>query len=157
MEYFFTTIPGIVISLGAILAVSVTGLLYVIGIFSKQKGERKKEQDAGDDRLIKILQTTVEELEKKVNQQTIDIEELSIEVEELRRENKKYIEIFQGRDSDTKEFYKKAYEAIEISRQTHDIMTTVAESIKNTNSAMEKLIELIGKSMDIAGTIAIKK
>lgn len=156
MEYFFTTIPGVVISLGAILAVVVTGLLYILGIYSKQKLERKKEEDAGDDRLIKLLQTTVTELEKKVNQQTLDIEELSTEVAELRKENKIYIDIFQGRDGDTKEFYKKAYEAIEIARQTHDLMGTVAESIKNTNSAMEKLIELIGKSMDIAGKIAIK-
>lgn len=150
MKEFFTTIPGIVISLGAILTVVVTGFLYIIGIWKKGK-------DGEDDRLIKLLQTTVEELEKKVNKQAQDIEELSTEVQKLREDNKRYIEIFQGRDKETQEFYKAGYKAIETLTNTHDIITTVAESIKNTNSAMEKLIELISKSVDVVGNMAIKK
>ncbi len=149
MKEFFTTIPGIVISLGAILAVIVTGLLYVLGLYKKGK-------DGEDDRLIKILQSTVEELEKKVNKQSEDIANLSEEVEELRQDNKKYIEIFQGRDKKTEEFYQQGFEAIKLARETHDIITTVAESIRNTNSAMVKLIEIFGKSVDVVGTIAQK-
>lgn len=156
MADFFTTTLGIVVSLGAILTVAVTGFLYVVGIYSKQKIERQKEEDAGDDRLINLLQSTVKELEKKVTQQTIDIERLSVEVHQLKEDNKKYIDIFQGRDSATQEFYKKAYEAIEISRQTYNMMNTVAVSIKNTNDTLSKLIELIGKGMDNADRLANK-
>ncbi len=146
MEHFFTTIPGIVISLGAILTVCVTGLLYLIGLWKKGK-------NGEDDRLITILKQTVDQLEIKVNQQSTDIENLTKELHELKRDNTKYIEIFQGRDQETKEFYKRAYNAMDIMTQTHDIITTVAESTKNTHSTMEKLITLMSKGVDAVGTI----
>ncbi len=149
IEKFFNTIPGVVISLGAILAVVVTGLLYVLGLWKKGK-------NGEDDRLINLLKETVDELEKKVNKQTTDIQLLTTKVGDLERDNKKYIEIFQGRDKDSQDFYKAAYSAIDTVHQTHDILTTVAESIKNTNLAMVKLIELIGKSVDVVGSIAKK-
>ncbi len=149
MTQFFTTIPGIVISLGAILTVIVTGLLYLIGLYKKGK-------DGEDDRLIKILQGTVTEMEKTVKKQTTDIENLTKEVQELKKDNQRYIEIFQGRDEDTKELIKRSYAAMDTVTQTHDILTTMAESIKNTNSTMEKLIELIARGVDVVGKVAIK-
>lgn len=147
MENFFTTTLGVVISLGAILTVAVTGLLYVIGIYKKGK-------DGDDDRLINILQTTVTELEKKVNKQTVDIERLTKEVDDLRRENGKYIEIFQGRDGETKEFYKRMYHTMDVITQTHDLITTMATSIDNTNRTMAQLIDLLAKSVDVVGKVA---
>lgn len=156
MEHFFATIPGVIIALGSILGVVISGLLYLTGLFSKQKREKKEDEDKDDDRLINLLKGTVEELEKKVNKQTIDIMTLTKKVDELERDNRKYIEIFQGRDKETQDFYKAAYGAITTVQQTHDILTTVAESIKNTNSAMEKLIELIGKGLDVVKVTAVK-
>lgn len=149
MKEFLTTIPGIVISLGAILSVVVIGLLFILGLWKKGK-------NGEDDRLIDILKSTVDALETKVNKQTTDIEALTKEVRDLKRDNEKYIEIFQGRDKETKDFYERAYKAIDTVAQTHDIITTVAESIKNTNSAMEKLIELLSKSVDVVQNIAGK-
>ena len=157
MNQFLATIWGGIATIGIVVGVIIAGILYIMGIFSKQKNERAKEQNAGDDRLIDILQKTVTELEKKVNKQTIDIESLTKEVHELKRDNAKYIEIFQGKDEATANFYKQGYEAMEISRKTHDIMTTVAESIKNTNENMSKLIDLISKGMDNADNVAMRK
>ncbi len=149
MEQFLNTTFGVVISLGAILTVAVTGLLYVVGIFKKGK-------DGQDDRLINILQQTVTELEKKVNKQTVDIEKLTQEVKILKLDNAKYIEIFQGRDGETKEFYKRMYSTIDTISQTHDIITTMATSIENTNRTMAQLIDLLAKSVDVVGKVASK-
>lgn len=123
---------------GGILTVAIIGIFYLLGLWKKQK-------DNDDDRLIKILQATVEELDKKVNQQDTDIKALTKEVEQLKRDNENYIRIFQGRDKETQEFYKQGFDAIKLARETHDVVTTVAESVKNTNSAMEKLIAVIEK------------
>ncbi len=156
MEKFFNTIFGTVISLGAILTVAVTGLLYMIGIWSKGKKDQKDSNSKEEDRLINILKTTVEELETKVNKQTLDIKNLTEEVHELKRENGKYIEIFQGRNEETKKFYERAYIAIDTVQQTHDIITTMAESIKNTNTALQGLIGILSQSVDVVGKIAGK-
>lgn len=142
MQEFFTTTLGVIISLGAILTVAVTGLLYIVGIFKKGK-------DGEDDRLINILKGTVDELEKKVNQQTLDIEKLTRELHKFKEENDRYIQIFQGRDEETKKFYDRAYAAMDKASETHDIMTTVATSIAATNNSMNRLIDLLSKSVDV--------
>lgn len=157
MHELLTTLPGTALGWIALIGFFVFGAVALYGLFDKRAMERKKEVDGSEDRLIDILQKTVKELEVKVNKQTEDIEELSLEVEELRKENKKYIEIFQGRDNETKEFYKRAYATMDIAHQTHDVVTTVAESIKNTNSAMEKLINVIEKSIEATSKVAINK
>lgn len=141
MEKFFTTIPGIVISLGAILAVIVTGSLYVLGLWKKGK-------DGADDRLIKILQTTVDELERTVKKQTVDIEMLVKEVGEIRTENKLLKELNTGRDEATKEFYKQAFESMKTVRDTHNTITTLAGEMKINNENSTRLIGLLEKHLD---------
>lgn len=131
MEHFLTTAPGIIISVGSILAVVAVGVLYFLGLLKGKK-------DNADDRLIDILKTTVEELEKKVDKQRTDIDELTTEVEELRRDNKRYIEILQGRDEATKEFYKQALESMQVSKATHEIVISLAESMKSMAETLAK-------------------
>ncbi len=132
MKEFFTTIPGIVISLGAILAVAVTGLLFVIGLFKKGKNDE-------DDHLIKILSETVTALETKVDNQkrdhdlvtndlTVKIDVLTKKVEDLEKENGLLINVLQGKDKDTQEFYKKVYEAINIGNNTFELVKTMSEN-----------------------------
>lgn len=157
IEHFFSTIPGIITGVGIVISGIIAGFLYIASLYDKQKRAKKDEENKDEDRLINLLKDTVDELTKKVDKQTLDIEELTKKVDMLERDNENYIKIFQGRDKDTQDFYKAAYGAIDTVHQTHDIMTTVAESIKNTNSAMEKLIEVIGKSIDIAGRVATNK
>lgn len=150
MHEFFTTTLGIVISLGAILTVAVTGLLYVIGVYRKGK-------ESEDDRLINILKATVDALEEKVDKQTEDIKNLTRDLHKFKEENERYIQIFQGKDTETKEFYKRAYAAMELSIQTHDILTTVAKSIADTNTTMNRMLDLVGKGVDVVGKVATNK
>ncbi len=157
MIQFFTTTLGTVISLGAILTVSVAGLLFLIGIFSKQKRVIKEEEDKDGDRLINILKATVDQLEEKVNKQTKDIEALTVELHKFKEDNERYIKIFQGRDEQTQEFYKRSYAAMDLDVQTHDIMTTVAKSIADTNATMNRMVDLLSKSVDVVGKVAGNK
>lgn len=142
MEQFFTTIPGIVISLGAILVVVVTGLLYLLGLWKKGKNQE-------DDRLIGLLQETVTALEDKVNFQKQEHDEnmkeltekigtLITKVDFLELENKTLRDVLQGRDEQTQLFYKKAFEAIEIGHKTYEVVENMS---KNHAELMKMLIE----------------
>lgn len=142
MSQFFTTIPGIIISIGGILAVAVIGLGYVIGLWKKNK-------DGQDDRLIGILEKTVKELSTKVDNLEKREKELTREVEGLRTDNKKYIEILQGRDQQTQEFYRQAFDAMKTSKETFELVKAMAQGMTDTNKNIDKLIDLIGKHADV--------
>lgn len=107
MENFLSTVPGIIISIGGIIAVAVVGVLYIVGLWKNKK-------DNADDRLIHLLQETVNEMEKKVNQQTLDIERLTKKVSDIERENETLVKVLQGRDEQTQTFYKEAFKAFEL-------------------------------------------
>ena len=149
MNEFLTSLPNTGLGWIALIGFFVFGAVAVYGLFDKRSIERKKEVDGSEDRLIDILQKTVKELEVKVNKQSEDIEELSLEVEELRKENKKYIEIFQGRDEETKKFYEQAFESMKLARDTHDAVTTLVKNMEVTNTNATKLIELLGKHLEV--------
>lgn len=147
---FFNTTFGLIVLVGGVLAVAVVGLLYVIGLFKKGK-------DGEDDRLIKILQETVETLEKKVDKQKVEhdetvggltkkIDSLTEKVDQLERENKTLTEVLQGRDKKTQEFYEKAFKSIEIGEKTYNLVKTM-----NTNheSLMKLLIEHLKPTVTI--------
>lgn len=137
----FNNFSGGIVTVGVIAGGVVVGILYLLGIFKGKK-------DNADDRLINILKTTVDELEKKVNQQTLDIDELTKEVHDLKKDNEKYIKILEARDEQTKEFYQRAFSAMEKVDKTHDSVTTMEQSIKNTSDAMNRLIGVLEKSIE---------
>jgi len=118
-------------------------------LFDKRSRERKKEVDGSEDRLIDILNKTVNELQKKVDKQSGDIENLIQEVGELKRDNEKYIDIFKGRDESTKEFYKQGFESMKLARETHDAVSTMVKNMEITNQNASKLIELLGKHLEV--------
>lgn len=156
MEHFLTTLPGIIVAWTAIATGIITGALYVIGLVKGKK-------DTADDRLIDILQKTVTELEKKVDKQTTDIEGLTKQVDQLTSDKNTYLQILQGKDEASKEFYKQAVVSMTVVQQTHDAVTTMAESIKNTNESIKgmnenmlKMIELLGKHIDVLDHATIK-
>lgn len=146
MLEFFTTIPGIVISLGAILAVVVTGLLYALGLWKKGK-------DGEDDRLIKILEGTVNALEQKVDNQkkehdetvgmlTKKIDTLTDKVDHLEKENETLTKVLQGRDDATQTFYEQAFQAID---KTNNIFNMV--KLQGENQTL--LIKLLSKHLGV--------
>ncbi len=160
MKEFLTSLPSTFGGWIVMIGFFVFGAVAIYGLFDKRFKERSKEKtdelDKSEDRLIDVLQKTVTQLETKVNKQTADIEHLTQEVNELKRDNQKYIEIFQGRDSETKKFYESGYAAMKLLNDTHDAVTTMAKSIEDTNKALQALIDLFGKSIDVVGKVATK-
>lgn len=142
MEHFLSTIPGIIITVGAILTVVIGGFLYVAGLWKNGK-------DGEDDRLINILKGTVDALEKKVDDQkknhdevltklTREIKDLTKKVDDLENENQTLVKVLQGRDDQTQIFYKKAFEAMEVAARTFTLVETMN---KNHTELMKMLVE----------------
>lgn len=154
MELLFSTIPGIIMSVGGIIVVCVIGYTYVMGLLKKNK-------DGADDRLINILQGTVKALEEKVDKQKEDhdaevknlntkIDTLTKKVSDLESENETLVKVLQGRDEQTKKFYEAAFESMKTAKETHALVVKMAESIINGNKNVEELIKVISKHADIA-------
>jgi hypothetical protein len=142
MENFLSTVPGIIMTVGGMFAVVVVGALYLLGLLKGKK-------DNQDDRLIKILEGTVNALEQKVDSQkkehdgiltalTKQIDTLTAKVEDLEHEKETLVKVLQGRDEKTQEFYKKAFEAMEVSNKTHSL---VEQMNKNHTELMKMLVE----------------
>jgi hypothetical protein len=129
----------------------VVGGVAIFGIWDRKQRDRRKEVDGEEDRLIDILNKTVGELEKRVTKQDEDIRLLTKKVMELDHENSILIKVLQGRDEETQKFYKEAYEAMKVIHDSHDVLTTVAESMKITSSTIGKLIDLSSKQTDVIG------
>lgn len=145
MDTFFDTIPGVIVSIGGILAVVIIGIMYVIGLWKGKK-------DQQDDRLIKILEDTVKALEKKVNDQKKEsdetvsklskkIDDLTNKVDELERENKTLVDVLQGRDKATIDFQKQMLETVRLSIETNGLA-------KQTSDRLEKLIGLMTEHLE---------
>lgn len=131
----------------AIATVVIAGAVAIYGLWDKRARERRADVDGQEDRLIGLLQTTVSELEKRVNQQDVDIKLLTKKVTDLEHENETLIKVLQGRDEQTKEYYKQAYKSMKIAEETHNIVTKLAEGITQTNKNIEKLINIIGSQV----------
>ncbi len=107
MNQFLTELPNTFLGWVTVIGLVVTGAFALFGVFDKMRRGREDEADENGDRLISILQGTVEQLEKKVNKQTADIEELTGKVNLLSKENETLIKILQGKDERTIAIYKK--------------------------------------------------
>ncbi len=141
MESLITKLPyaGPIIAIVIVILGIAAGLYMLDGYRSK----KKKEENDGEDRLINILQKTVDNLQTTVTQQTVDIEDLTKEVSDLKKDNQLMREILQGRDGETKEFYKQGFEAMKLTREVHDSMTTIAAQMQTNNENTTKLIGLL--------------
>lgn len=142
MNFFPTTLSdwiGV-----AIIAVplSIAGMFALFGIFDKTRRERNKMNDDADDRLINLLQQTVGELEKKVNQADDDIKGLTKEIEGLKAKNQTLMDVLQGKDNVTQEFYKQAYDVFGVAKETNGL-------VKQTNVNIEKLISLMNEHLKV--------
>lgn len=144
---------------GMIIAVAtavVVGAVALYGLWDERARKRRHAVDGEEDRLIALLTTTVQELEKKVNHQGQEIERLSKKVNDLESENGILIEVLQGRDKQTQKFYEEAFKTMELSKDTHILVKSLHETNKDTNENIKKLIDVIGtqanKSQNYSGT-----
>lgn len=137
-------------SLGPLTAVTtiIFGAVAVYGLWDKKSKERKKELDGEEDRLISILQNTVKELEKKVNQQDADIKSLTLKVDALSIENHTLTKVLQGRDEETQKFYKEAYTAMRTVDESYNKLKSLEEVVKEKNHNISELINLVGRQVD---------
>lgn len=140
MEQFFSQFGTYI----AIATLVVAGGVALYGLWDKSSRERRKDVNEEEDRLITLLQETVKELEKKVVKQGQDIENLSKKVGDLEHENEILVKVLQGRDEQTKEFYKQAYESMKTTNETFKIVSKLAEGFAQSNANIEKLISIIG-------------
>lgn len=157
METFFQSLPNSFIGWAGVLTFFVVGAVAFYGLWDKTSRDRRKDGNASEDRLIDLLKKTVDELERKMNKQTIDIEELSKKITHLEKENETLVKVLQGRDEQTQTFYKQAVESMKVAAETHDVVSTLAKNIEVTNTNTTKLIELMGKHLDHMDNINNKK
>src|SRR5690606_36263906 len=122
----------------------IAGGVALYGLWDKSARERRKDVNEEEDRLITLLQETVKELEKKVDKQGEEIATLTKKVTDLEHENDILVKVLQGRDEQTKEFYKQAYESMKITNETYKIVSKLAEGFAQSNANIEKLISIIG-------------
>jgi septal ring factor EnvC (AmiA/AmiB activator) len=136
MEAFFSQLPyaGLIIT----IVVIVLGGAAAFYMLSDYNDKRKKKLDASDDRLINLLQTTVAELEKKVNKQTTDIESLTKKVTALERENETLVKVLQGRDAQTQKFYEQGFESMKTTGEIYETLTRLVEGISVLGHSIEK-------------------
>ena len=127
-------------------AVVIAGGVAAYGQVDKLWRSRKKEdkdEDVKDgDRLINILKQTVDELEAKLTVQSDRIDELTVEIDKLKEENKTLVTVLQGRDGQTIEFQKTVLSAVVKSNETHELC-------KSTNANVERLCVLMEQHMKI--------
>lgn len=124
-------LPHTLLQWAGALGVIVLGVFFILGIWDKKTKEKRKEVEGSSDRLVLILQETVDELEKKVNKQSKDIEVLGQKIEALEKENEILIKVLQGRDEKTQEFYAKAFPAIETLNKTFKIIERLENKLTN--------------------------
>lgn len=99
-----STIISIIPNWAVYLGLGVLGLFAAWGIFDKARQYRKKQSDAADDRLIDLLQKTVDKLTGDVGEYKKEVHDLREEVDAVKKENAGLREILQGRDKDTVQF-----------------------------------------------------
>lgn len=129
MDFLITELPNSAIGwIGLLIGAVAIGFMAYLAY--------NRNRDGADDRLIKILQTTVEEMEKKVDSQGEEIEELTLKVAALTTTNETLTRILQGRDENTQRFQAEVLAAVKIGGDTNEIA-------KRNEVSLGKLTDLI--------------
>lgn len=144
MAEFLSQFGTLLVASGALIAAGVA----IFGQYKKEDSEANKELKSTNKDLIDALRNKVDILDDVVKKQTVDIASLTEQVQKLTDENKRFIEIFQGRDAQTQEFYKKGFAAMEKLEGATLKVDAIFESIKIQNGNVSKLIELASKQID---------
>lgn len=114
----------------------IWGVFALIGLFSKTKKGLKKEETETEDRVMNLLRGEVSELTRKVNKQDVDIKNLTDKVNTLTSENKLLTDLLQGRDGETKQFYKDAYAMMEVIKHNDKVS-------EENNKSLTRIVALI--------------
>lgn len=132
--------------------VTVVALIYAVYTFIDNKRNGKKAtNDAEDDRLLKLREGTIIELDRKVREQLGLIEALQTQqrenteaVQNLKGKNELLVSILQGRDENTQRFQSEGLEAIKQSKEIFELV----KMIPSINKNIERLTEALEKHFD---------
>lgn len=141
----------------AVIGMVIVGLVSIYGLLDRENRKRQNDNDAADDRLIKLLQGTVDSLEKQVNELTTQVGELGNKVTKLQAENGMLRSILQGRDENTKAEKKAYQEAIVIVEENNTFVKQNAKNIEKTNKNIERIAKLMEEHMGVVQKIVEKK
>lgn len=119
-----------------VLSIAVFGIFAVAAIFGKGFRQVKDESDRADDRLINLLRSTVDTLDRKVKVLEEEQSKTRLELTRLRTENETMSKILQGRDTSTVEYQKASYESMKLLAETYKVS-------QETNANVEKLYRLL--------------
>lgn len=134
VNWYFSTGLGIA-------TIIIAGVFGLIGIISNFRSNRAKQIREIDNELISKLSDKVQVLEDEMVQVKLREEKLVKEVGELNAKNKMLIDILQGRDAQTQEFYKAVFEAIKTGNDTHSLVKGMSEAMKKMAASVDKFVE----------------
>lgn len=134
MEHFFNQF-GVWLGIAAAAAV---GLVAIFGVFDTKFRDRRKEADGTEDRIIKLLQTEVGELTKKVDLQAQEIVMLRGEIGVVKTENVTLMKVLQGRDDRAEKFYAQSAESMALNKQTNEIVMALSEDMRKLIAVLQE-------------------
>ena len=134
--YMNSFLSSPIISWTGIFGLAIIGLFAIIGFFKKKKDEKTDETNKADDRLVGLLQGTVDQLEKRLESQTASLTSSLNRITAIETENTVYKELFQGRDIQMQKFMKDGFE-------TMALVPDMIEMMKRTNENVEQLYKIL--------------
>lgn len=126
MTAFFTQFGGY----AGVAASIVTVVFVLIGYSHKESRALKKEEADTAKNVIDLLTNKVTVLEDKVN-------EMEIKIDELTAENRTLRDVLQGRDVETKQYYKDAYAMMEVIKHNDKISEENSKILARLSSLLE--------------------
>lgn len=119
----------------------VAGVLYVIGLFDKQRQDRIRADDTTATNLINNLRATTELQEKEIGQLRAEKIEQGREIAHLQGQIKTLTEVMQGRDPAMQSFLRDAPSLMQIVRENNDLSKTSAEALTKLTTAMTAFLK----------------
>lgn len=146
-------LPALVDGWVALIVLVLVGIAAGFNIFDRTMRLRRKEADLVDNRLITNLQTEVEFLRNKAEEQGKELRDMKAKQAAIEAENVLLKDILQGRDKDTMEYQKKSLEAASTGLETHKIVVAMNSNMQNFARLMEEHLKRIEPVLAVRRTV----
>jgi len=122
----------------SLIGLVTLGLFAIVGVVDRVRRERDSDANKTDDRLISLLKSSVEALERKVADLETLQQQNQVKLEELETRNKILEQVFQGKDAQTQEFYRRGFQEMDKTEQLIMITSKTNENVEKLYKAIEK-------------------